>query len=134
MIMGYSLGDDKESFDVFNRTEKILIDIAKQLHTNKWEFDKNKIAFVKDNKDIYFELDINHVDCIYLYSSSIDWNDFCNKNYEFDRCYGNNDDIACVVTYVSSNFNIPKMIKQLENALVLNNKDKINDSDEIERY
>ena len=132
--MGYSLGDDKKSYAVYKNTEKILMEIANQLHTSKWVFDKNKIAFVKDNKDIYFELDINHVDCIYMYSSSIDWNDFCNKNYEFERCYGNDDNIACVVTYVSSNTNIPKMIRQLENALVLNNKDRNINSDELEMF
>ncbi len=130
--MGYSLGDDKESFDVFDTTEKILIEIGKQLQENNWSFDKEKRIFIKDNKDISFDLNTDHVACIYMYSSSIDWNAFCNENYEFECCYDSNDNIDCVVTYVSSNTNIPKLIRKLETSLVLDNKEKHSPSDELE--
>lgn len=126
--MGYSLGDDKESFDIFERTENTLIEIGEQLKKNNWNFDADKGIFSKDNKDVAFELDTDHINCIYMYSSSIDWEIFCGENYEFEPVYGRDDNIDCVVTYVSSNTNISKIIRQLENS-----KDKSKD-EELDMY
>lgn len=127
--MGYSLGDDKQSFDVFEKTENTLVEIGKQLQKKGWIFDKDKRIFTKENRDVSFDLDSDHVDCIYLYSSSIDWNDFCNQNSQYECCYDSNDNIDCVVTYVSAHTNISKLIRQLENSLVLDNKEKNNMAD-----
>ena len=116
--MGYSLGDDKESFDVFERTTLILEKIGEELIKNNWIFSKEEASFSKDNRKITLELDQDHITSIYIFDDSINWEKFIKQNDEFEAIYGDNK-IDCVEIYASDRTNIKKLVNKLEYAPLL---------------
>ena len=113
--MGYSLGDDKKSFDVFNTTISIHNKICEELKNNNWIYDDKSYSFKKDNRNLKIEVVQDHITSLYFYDDLVDWEKFINKNYEFEAVYGD-DKIDCVSTYVSDSTNIKKIVNKLETA------------------
>lgn len=120
--MGYSLGDDRESFDVFDRTKSIHQKICEELIKNNWIYDKEKYSFFKNNRNLKLELDQDHITTLYIYDNNIDWDKFINEHGEFDAVYGD-DKIACVGIDVYDTTNVKKLVYKLEYAPLLE-KDK----------
>ena len=120
--MGYSLGDDKKSFDIFDKTISIHNKVCEELLNNNWLYDDKKYIFNKDNRNLKVEVDQDHITSLYFYDDSVDWEKFINKNYEFEAVYGDKN-IDCVNTYVSESTNIKKLVNKLEYAPLLE-KDK----------
>lgn len=116
--MGYSLGDDKESINVFERTTLILEKIGEELIKNNWIFSKEESNFSKDNRKITLELDQDHITSIYIFDDSINWEKFIKQNDEFEAIYGDNK-IDCVEIYASDRTNIKKLVNKLEYAPLL---------------
>jgi len=116
--MGYSLGDDKASFDVFERTMLIHKNICKELIKNNWIYDEKKYNFSKNNRSLRLELSQDNITSLYIYDNDIDWESFIKENDEFEAIYGSNK-IECVEIYISDRTNIKKLINELEYAPLL---------------
>ncbi len=120
--MGYSLGDDKESFDVFDRSILVHQNICKELIKNNWIYDKEKHIFSKNNRDLKLELSQDNITSLYIYDNDINWERFIEQHSEFEAIYDDNK-IYCVEVYISNTMNIKKLVNQLEYAPLLE-KDK----------
>lgn len=116
--MGYSLGDDKESFDMFEKTISIHKNICEELIRNNWIFDNKKYTFIKNNRNLKLELSEDHIESLYVYDDAVDWKRFTNQNHEFEAIYGDNK-IECVMTYIDNTTNVKKMVNKLEYAPLL---------------
>ena len=116
--MGYSLGDDKKSFDVFDKTISIHKKICEELIKNNWIFDEKKHNFSKDNRILKLELSQDHITSLYIYDNDIDWEKFLKHNDGFEAIYGDNK-IDCVETDLYDTTNIQKLVKILEYAPLL---------------
>ena len=81
--MGYSLGDDRESFDVFEQTNLIVEKIGKELQKNGWKYNKEDYCFEKDDRVLTLDISQDHVNSIYISDSKIDYLKFCNKHSYF---------------------------------------------------
>lgn len=117
--MGYSLGDDRESFDVFDKTIEIHKKICDELIKNNWKFDNKKYTFSKNSRDLRLEVSEDHVDSLYVYSDTIDWERFANRYGEFDCVHGDNHKIEGVETYVCDKTDAKKIVNKLEYAPLL---------------
>ena len=116
--MGYSLGDDKESFDVYDNTISIHDRICEELLKNNWIFDKENYTFSKNNRTLKLELDQDHITSLYILDDAVDWEKFIKQNDEFEAIYGNNK-IDCVEVYICNRTNINKLVNKLEHAPLL---------------
>lgn len=116
--MGYSLGDDKKSFDVYEQTMLIHEKICEELIRNNWVFDNEKYTFSKNNRKLKLELDQDHITSLYITDDSVDWENFIKQNDEFEAIYGNNK-IDCVEVYICDRTNITKLVNKLEYAPLL---------------
>lgn len=121
--MGYSLGDDRESFDVFDRTMSIHQKICEELKKNNWIYDKEKYSFSKNNRNLKLELSQDHITSLYISDNDINWERFLKQNDEFEAVYDVNDKIDCVELYICDRTNIKKLVTKLEYAPLLE-KDK----------
>lgn len=113
--MSYSLGDNKESVDIYINTINFLDIVGKKMMDNGWCKNEKTGYLSKDNRKIKFETDQDHITSIYIYDFLVDWDKFCENKDEYEKIY-ENDEVACVSMYVSKNSNINKMIRDLENA------------------
>lgn len=121
--MGYSLGDDKESFDVFDNSRAICQKIGEELIKNNWIYDKEKYSFSKNNRNLKLELSQDHITSLYISDNDIDWERFIKQNDGFEAIYGDDDRIDCVELYICDRTNIKKLVTKLEYAPLLE-KDK----------
>lgn len=113
--MGYSLGDDRESFDIFEQTNLIVEEIGNELQKNGWIYNKDDYCFEKNNRVLSLDVSQDHVDSIYFIDSKIDYLKFCDKNPSFEPIY--DDEGVCeITTNVSSKTNIKNIISKIENA------------------
>lgn len=122
--MGYSLGDDKESFDVYEQTNKILENIGDKLIEEGWVFDNKKYHFTKNDRTLKLETSQDHVSDLYISDSSIDYEKFCRRNPMYDIVHDYDDGIYGVCLYVSKNTDVNKIVRNIEYAPL---KDKNND-------
>lgn len=116
--MGYSLGDDKESFYVFDNSISICQKIGEKLIKNNWIYDKEKYSFSKNNRNLKLELSQDHITSLYISDDTVDWEKFVKQNGEFEPIY-DDDKIACVEIYIYKTMNIKKLIAKLEYAPLL---------------
>lgn len=116
--MGYSLGDDKESFDVYEKTISIYDNICEELIKNNWIFDNENYTFSKNNRTLSLFLDQDHITSLYILDNSVDWENFIKQHNEFNAIYGN-DKISRVEIYISDRTNIKNLINKLEYAPLL---------------
>lgn len=121
--MGYSLGDDKKSFDVFDNTMSIHQKICEELIKNNWIYDKKQYSFSKNNRKLKLELSQDHITSLYISDNDINWERFLKQNDEFEAIYDSNDKIDCVELYICDRTNIKKLVTKLEYAPLLE-KDK----------
>lgn len=117
--MGYSLGDDKESFDIFDRTIAIHEKVCEELIKNNWVFDNKKYTFSKNNRNLKLEVSQDHITSLYVYSDTIDWERFTNRYGEFDCVHGDNNKIVGVDIYVCGTTDVKKLVNKLEHTLLL---------------
>ena len=99
--MGYSLGDDKESFDCYNETIEVLNKIGDSLLSKGWIFDKENYVFKKDNRVLKLESNQDHVTTLCLSDKSIDYNKLCNNNNRYEIIVDYDDSIYGVCFNVS---------------------------------
>lgn len=122
--MGYSLGDDKNSFDVFEETNQVLDKIENKLIEEGWIYNSKKYYFTKGNRILNLETSQDHVSDLYISDSSIDYEKFCKKNPEYEIIHDSDDSIWGVCLYVSKNTDINKIVRNIEYApLKYKNKD-----------
>ena len=114
--MGYSLGDDKKSFDIFDETCKRFKLVCDELEKRNWLYDKNKYSFTKNNRTLKLELDQDHIESIYIYDNSINWEKFCKNNFMYEPIYNNYNQIECVEFLLSSKTDINRFINKIEQA------------------
>ncbi len=121
--MGYSLGDDRESFDVFEQTNLIVEKIGKELQKNGWKYNKEDYCFEKDDRVLTLDISQDHVNSIYISDSKIDYLKFCNKHSYFEPIY-DGDEVCEISTYVSNKTDIKDIVSKIQNApLIEKNKD-----------
>lgn len=121
--MGYSLGDDRESFDVFEQTNMIIEEIGSELQKNGWIYNKQDYCFEKGDRVLTLDTSQDHVNSIYIIDSTIDYKKFCEKNSSFEPIYDESG-ICEITTYVSTKTNIEDIVSKIENApLTQKNKD-----------
>ena len=121
--MGYSLGDDRESFDIFKQTNRIVEKIGKELQKKGWIYNEEDYCFEKDNRVLTLDVSQDHVSSIYISDSKIDYIKFCEKYSSFEPIYDGND-ICEITTYISNQTNINELVSKIEYApLVQKNKD-----------
>ena len=118
--MGYSLGDDKESFDCYNETIEILNKIGDSLLSKGWIFDKENYVFKKDNRVLKLESNQDHVTTLCLSDKSIDYNKLCNNNNRYEIIVDYDDSIYGVCFNVSKNTSISEIVRDIENAPLKN--------------
>lgn len=116
--MGYSLGDDRESFDVFDKTIEIHKKICEELIKNNWIFDNKKYTFSKNSRNLTLELSQDHVHSLYVYGDAIDWEKFTDRYGEFECVHGDNK-IEGVETYVCDKTDVKKFVNKLEHIPLL---------------
>ena len=68
---GYSLGDDKESFDVYKHTADFLNKVGKALEDLGWKFNKEKGKFEKEDITIDMEAIQDNVNDLYIGSNKL---------------------------------------------------------------
>lgn len=68
---GYSLGDDKESFDVYKHTAEFLNKVGKALEDLGWKFNKEKGKFEKEDITIDMEAIQDNVNDLYIGSNKL---------------------------------------------------------------
>lgn len=68
---GYSLGDDKESFDIYKHTADFLNKVGKALEDLGWKFNKEKSKFEKEEITIDMEALQDNVDELYIGSNKL---------------------------------------------------------------
>ena len=68
---GYSLGDDKESFDVYKHTAEFLNKVGKALEDLGWKFNKEKGKFEKEDITIDIEAIQDNVNDLYIGSNKL---------------------------------------------------------------
>ncbi len=122
--MGYSLGDDKRSFDVFEETQYIQSQLGNMLVENGWRYNDYEYFFVKDKRILSIELSQDHVTEIYILDDSIDYKKLCNKNNSYEIIYDSDDSIYGVCISVSKNTDVKKIFNDIEYAPL---KEKNND-------
>lgn len=113
--MGYSLGDDKESFDVFAETVQMCNDLAREMEKRGWTWNEDKYGLQKEERILKMEVLQDHITDIFITDDSIDYDAFCDKNQRYDPIYGNKD-IEGINTYVTKNTNIKQIANDLEFA------------------
>lgn len=123
--MGYSLGDDKESFDCYNNTIEVLNKIGDSLIAKGWIFDKEDYVFKKNNRILKLESNQDHVTSLCLSDKSIDYNKLCAKNYMYEIVNDFDDSIYGVSFYVSKKTNISEIVKDIEDAPLKKNTNEI---------
>ena len=121
--MSYSLGDDKESFDVFDNTKAIHQKICEELINNNWIYDKEQYSFSKNDRNLTLRLSQDHITSLYISDNDIDWEKFLKQNGEFEAVYGVDDKIDSVEVYIGDRTNIKRLVTKLEYAPLLE-KDK----------
>ncbi len=124
--MGYSLGDDKRSFDVYEQTNQILDKLGNKLIENGWVYNEQTYLFSKNNRYLNLDTSQDHVNNLYISDDSIDYKRFCDKNMGFDMVYDSDDNICCVCTGVYENTDVDKLLRNIEYAPL---KEKNNDFD-----
>lgn len=122
--MSYSLGDDKESFDVFERTQNFVKQIGNKLIEKGWVYDDEQNYFRKDERNLKFDTYEDDVTAILISDDSIDYQKFADKCYWYETVYGMNDEINCIEINVFKDTNINKIVNDLEYAPL---KEKNND-------
>ena len=70
-VEGYSLGDDKESFDVYKHTAEFLNKVGKALEDLGWKFNKEKGKFEKEDITIDMEAIQDNVNDLYIGSNKL---------------------------------------------------------------
>lgn len=122
--MSYSLGDDKESLDVFERTQNFVKQIGNKLIEKGWVYDDEQNYFRKDERNLKFDTYEDDVTAILISDDSIDYQKFADKCYWYETVYGMNDEINCIEINVFKDTNINKIVNDLEYAPL---KEKNND-------
>lgn len=122
--MSYSLGDDKESFDVFERTQNFVKQIGNKLIEKGWVYDDEQNYFRKDERNLKFDTYEDDVTAILISDDSIDYKKIADKCYWYETVYGMNDEINCIEINVFKDTNINKIVNDLEYAPL---KEKNND-------
>ena len=117
--MGYSLGDDKESFDIFDRTVEIHKKVCEELIKNNWTFDNKKFTFSKNNRNLKLEVSQDHITSLYVYSDTIDWERFADRYGEFDCVHGDNNKSVGIDIYVCDRTDVKKLVNKLEHVQLL---------------
>ena len=95
---GYSLGDDKESFDVYKHTAEFLNKVGKELEELGWKFNKEKGKFEKEDITIDMEAIQDNVNDLYIGSNKL-------KLSNLARDYSSYEDIGedtGIIYYVST--------------------------------
>ena len=123
--MGYSLGDNKESYDIYDETINILNKISDALISKGWNFNEKEYVYEKNGRCLILEPDQDHLTTLCLSDKSIDYTKFCNKNNRYEIILDFDDSVYGVCFDVSKNTNITEIVKDIENAplkIVKNNK------------
>ena len=97
-IEGYSLGDDKESFDVYKHTAEFLNKVGKELEELGWKYNKETYKFEKEDITIDMEAIQDNVNDLYIGSNKL-------KLSSLVRDYSSYEDIGedtGIIYYVST--------------------------------
>ena len=121
--MGYSLGDDRKSFDIYDNTREILVKIGEKLIDNGWYFNRENYSFIKNNRTLQLETSKDHITTLYLTDKSVDFEKFCKENYMYDIFHECDGSIGGVCFGVYGKIDIDKIVRDIEYA-PLKRKDK----------
>lgn len=114
--MGYSLGDDKNSFDVYENTNKVLEKVGNKLIEKGWCFDNQNYHFTKGNRTLKLETSQDHVSYLYISDKSINCRKLCDCVPYYDILYDYDDSEYGVFVWVTENTNIDKIVRDIEYA------------------
>ena len=114
--MGDSWGDDKNSFDVYENTNKVLEKVGNKLIEKGWCFDNQNYHFTKGNRTLKLETSQDHVSYLYISDKSINCRKLCDHVPYYDILYDYDDSEYGVFVWVTENTNIDKIVRDIEYA------------------
>ena len=120
--MGYSLGDNRESYDIYNETLNILNKISDALISRGWNFNEKEHVYEKNGRCLTLEPDQDHITTLCLSDKSI-----CNKNNRYEIILDFDDSVYGVCFDVSKNTSISEIVRDIENAPLQTLKNNKND-------
>lgn len=114
--MSYSLGDDKNSFDVYENTNKVLEKVGNKLIEKGWCFDNQNYHFTKGNRTLKLETSQDHISYLYISDKSINCRKLCDRVPYYDILYDYDNSEYGVFVLVTENTNIEKIVRDIEYA------------------
>lgn len=93
---GYSLGDDKDSFDIYEHTCKVLDMIGQALEEYGWTFANYKFTS-KDGRIVTLDTSQDNVDCLYIESPNTILSSLANR---YSGRYTDTGDDHYVICYI----------------------------------
>lgn len=121
--MGYRLGDDKKSFDIFKKTCDIVKKIGNELQKNSWKYNKSECCYEKNDRILILNVSEDHIENLYISDESIDYEKLCDKYICFEPIYDSHDRICEVSTHIPKDTNIDSIVNKINNAPLIK-KDK----------
>ena len=114
-IEGYSLGDDKESFDVYKHTAEFLNKVGKALEDLGWKFNKSTNKFEKEDITIDMEALQDSVDNLYIGSNKLKLSTLANANSSYEDI-GEDTSIIYYVSTRDDDFNAKQLASKINNC------------------
>lgn len=114
-IEGYSLGDDKESFDVYKHTADFLNKVGKALEDLGWKFNKSTNKFEKEDITIDMEALQDSVDNLYIESNKLKLSTLANANSSYEDI-GEDTSIIYYVSTRDDDFNAKQLASKINNC------------------
>lgn len=115
---GYSLGDDKESFDVYKHTAEFLNKVGKELEALGWKYNKQTYKFEKEDITIDMEAIQDNVNDLYIGSNKLKLSNLA-RNYSSYEDIGEDTGIIYYVSSKSDDYDARQLANRIDRCEVI---------------
>lgn len=132
---GYSLGDDKESFDVYKHTAEFLNKVGKELEALGWKYNKQTYKFEKEDITIDMEAIQDNVNDLYIGSNKLKLSNLA-RDYSSYEDIGEDTGIIYYVSSKSDDYDARQLANRIDRCEVITQTEskKTETIDEVEDY
>lgn len=132
---GYSLGDDKESFDVYKHTAEFLNKVGKELEALGWKYNKQTYKFEKEDITIDMEAIQDNVNDLYIGSNKLKLSNLA-RDYSSYEDIGEDTGIIYYVSTKSDDYEARQLANRIDRCEVITQTEskKTETIDEVEDY
>lgn len=132
-IEGYSLGDDKESFDIYKHTADFLNKVGKALEDLGWKFNKEKSKFEKEDITIDMEALQDNVDELYIGSNKLKLSKFADDFSGYEDI-GEDTDIIYYVSAKAGDYEARQLASKINSCEKLEENKEVKTESLGDRY